>query len=388
VQIATAPEAIRTTKVGVAEADLVLACDPIVAAHANTLSVMHAGRSHVVLNVHQTPTAALVKDRDWSFPGGQCDQVLLEQVGSERLRRLDAARLAEQCLGDALYANPVMLGYAWQMGWLPLQWSSLRKAIELNGVQVERNLQALTCGRWAAHDPTHVATILMPAQPIQWLGRPPAAPDRAAESLEALVSRRANYLADYQNQAYAQRYRDWIERIRAAEQGVGGDRLAREVAIQLFRLMAVKDEYEVARLLTAPGFCKDVAAQFEGPWCMAYHLAPPRWWGGAPTTERPNKHRFGPWMGWVMRGMAMVKAVRNTWLDPFKHSADRKEDRAILAEFETRLAAALPGLNASTVDQLVAMVRLADGIRGYGAVRLAAIRAVRVRWQQEFSAGA
>ena len=165
VQIADRPEAIFTTKVGTAEADLVMGCDPIVTALPATLAVMRAGRTHVALNTHHTPTAAAMAQPDWHYPGAQCDHVLADAVGSDpdAIARLDTVTLAEKLLGDAIYANPMMLGFAWQKGWVPLSLQALTRAIELNAVQVERNLQAFTWGRHAAHDPARMARLLTPA---------------------------------------------------------------------------------------------------------------------------------------------------------------------------------------------------------------------------------
>lgn len=177
-QIANRPEAIHTTKVGTAEADLVMACDPIVAALPATLGVMRHGRTRIALNTHHTPTAAVVASPDWHYPSGQCDHVLADAVGAEAIKRFDSVALAEKLLGDAIYANPMMLGFAWQMGWVPLSGQALRRAIELNGVQVARNLTAFEWGRQVAHDPVRVARLTTPAQPVQWV--PGAASRRGA----------------------------------------------------------------------------------------------------------------------------------------------------------------------------------------------------------------
>ncbi|NBD19929.1 indolepyruvate ferredoxin oxidoreductase family protein [Aquabacterium fontiphilum] len=390
IQIAEQPDAIRTTKVGVAEADLVLGCDPIVAAHGNTLAVMHASRTRVALNTHQTPTAALVKDRDWRFPSGECEQVLAEQVGRERIRRMDAARLAEQVLGDAIYANPMMLGFAWQMGWVPLALASIHKAIELNGVKVGQNLAAFTWGRWAAHDPVQVARLTVPAQPVQWAGRGPKPSGQGSgEELDAMVARRVAYLREYQDEAYAQHYADWVARVRQAEAPLGGERLTREVARNLFKLMAIKDEYEVARLLTAPSFREQVAVQFEGEWKMVFHFAPPAfsgalaWLTGRPSqvAGRPAKHRFGPWAQPLMRWLAKGRRIRGTWLDLLALTADRREDRAVWQEYEMLLTRLLPHLTRGNLALACRMAAVPDGIRGYGPVRHAAIASARAQWQ-------
>ena len=277
VQIADDPGAIYTNKVGMGEADLVIACDPIVAAHAITVAVMQNGRTHIALNTHHTPTAALMQDPDWQFPAGHCDHVLADAVGVAAVKRMDAVLLANRLVGDAIYANPLMLGYAWQMGWVPLNLSSLTRAIELNGVQVERNLLAFEWGRRAAFDPVMVARMSLPAQPVKWVARPFKI---GHEDLDTLVARRQAYLVDYQNAAYGERYRFVVERVRQAESKLGSTRLSEAVARNLFKLMAYKDEYEVARLLTSDAFKAQIAQQFEGDWKMVFHLAPPMLGGG------------------------------------------------------------------------------------------------------------
>ena len=238
VQIADRPEAIFCTKVGTAEADLVIAADPIVAAKKETLSVMRDGRTHVALNTHDAPTAAFVRDPDWQFPGDACESAIRNASGAAQVGRLDAERLATQLLGDAIYANPLLLGYAWQRGWVPLARESLRRAIELNGVQVANNQAAFEWGRRAAHDPAALKAMTATAQVIQFVRQP---------SLDELVKQRAEFLAAYQDEAYAADYRSFVEKVRAAEAPLGSTRLAEAVARYLFKLMAYKDEYEVAR---------------------------------------------------------------------------------------------------------------------------------------------
>jgi indolepyruvate ferredoxin oxidoreductase len=377
IQIAERQADIFTTKVGMAEADLVIGCDPIVTAHASTVSVMREGRTRIALNTHQTPTAALMHDASWQFPAGQCDQVLQGEVGAQAIKRLDAVALASRLLGDAIYANPLMLGYAWQMGWVPLHLASLQRAIELNGVQVARNLEAFEWGRRAAHDPVWVARMSLPAQPVQWQARPLR---YGKEDLDALVQRRMVYLAEYQNEDYAERYRALVGRVRQAEATLNSTRLTESVARQLFRLMAYKDEYEVARLLTSDAFRAQVEAQFEGDWRMVMHLAPPWMPGGHDAQQRPRKHDFGPIWQWAMRLLVPMRRLRGTWLDPMGYSQDRREDRAVLSEFEGLLETTMRKLNARTLDHACQLVELADRIKGYGPVRHANVEAVRSQW--------
>ena len=394
VQIADRPEAIFTTKVGTAEADLVMGCDPIVTALPATLAVMRAGRTHVALNTHHTPTAAAMSQRDWHYPGAQCDHVLADAVGSDpdAIARLDTVALAEKLLGDAIYANPMMLGFAWQKGWVPLSLQALTRAIELNAVQVARNLQAFAWGRHAAHDPARMARLLMPAQPVQWFPRAAGQGGQgtvdqdAAETLEAIVARRKAYLTDYQNAAYAARYEAWVTRVGDAEAaveavaGAGGQRLTRAVARQMFRLMAIKDEYEVARLLSSDAFRQQVAAQFEGDWRMVWHLAPPALGEGRPDA-RPSKRAFGPAWTPLLQGLAWARRVRNTWLDPLRFSRTRRDELDTLAEYEALLDDLLRHLGPQTLASACALAESAEAIKGFGSVRQANAAPVRQRWQ-------
>ncbi|MCH8180176.1 MAG: indolepyruvate ferredoxin oxidoreductase family protein [Proteobacteria bacterium] len=393
VQIADSREAIFTTKVGTAEADLVMGCDPIVTALPATLAVMHAGRTHVALNTHHTPTAAAMSQPDWHYPGAQCDHVLADAVGAQAIARIDTVALADKLLGDAIYANPMMLGFAWQKGWVPLSLQALTRAIELNAVQVERNLQAFAWGRHAAQDPGRVARLLQPAQPVRWLprrGAPRGEGNEATDTLDALVERRKAYLRDYQSLAYAARYEAWVTRVGEAEAVLGSQRMARAVAVQLFRLMAIKDEYEVARLLSSSAFRQQVGEQFEGDWHMVWHLAPPALGeghgeGGASSAQpgqRPAKRAFGPMWTPLLRGLAGVRRVRNTWLDPLRFSHTRRDERATLAEYEALLAHLLRHLTQETLPAACELAESAGAIRGFGVLRQAQAGPVRRRWAE------
>jgi len=393
VQIADHADTIFTTKVGMAEADLVIGSDPIVAALGPTLAVMRRGRTRLALNTHHTPTAELVAHADWRYPAGACDQVLGEAVGESAIQRLDAVDLAERLLGDAIYANPLMLGFAWQMGWVPLSLEALQRAIELNAVQVPRNLQAFEWGRQVAHDPLRVVRLSQPVQPVQWVGRQPAQrkPPGAAESsslgdLDELVRDRIARLTDYQDAAYARRYADWVDRVRQAEAPLNSTRLSRAVATQLHRLMAIKDEYEVARLLSSPAFREQIERQFEGEWRVVHHLAPPAFspalTRGAKGDWRPIKRAHGGLWGTVLKALGACRGVRNSWLDPLRWSATRRDELATLAEFEAVLAHLLADLDAAKLAQACELVEAAEAIKGFGPVRHASAAPVRQRWAQ------
>lgn len=384
VQIAERPEAIRTTKVDMAHADLVIACDPIVAAQRATLAVMREGRSFVALNTHGTPTAAFVTQRDWQFPAAGCDARLLAAVGEAGLGRLDADRLATRLLGDAIYTNPLLLGYAWQRGRVPLSHASLMRAIELNGVQVERNREAFEWGRRAAHDPAGLRAMVDTAQVIQLVRRPP---------LEALIEQRAEFLTNYQDPRWAGQYRAFVEHVRQAEAALnkatsGGSLaeaspskswpLTEAVARQLFRLMSYKDEYEVARLHTDAAFRRQLEEQFEGPVRLGWSLAPPML-PGQDAEGHPRKRHFGAWMGPLMGALARFRFLRGTAFDPFGHTAERRGERALIEGYRQDIQEVLTRLNADNRALAAEIARLPDAIRGYGHVKAKSMEGWRAR---------
>ncbi|HEX5737103.1 MAG TPA: indolepyruvate ferredoxin oxidoreductase family protein, partial [Hydrogenophaga sp.] len=290
-------DAIRTTRVSAASADLVIGCDPIVAAHKETWQRLRAGRSHVALNVSATPTAAFVKNPDWQNPAQACVDALLNNLGEAAVGVFDAETAASALMGDSIYTNPMMLGYAWQKGWVPLGFAALMRAIELNGVAVAQNKAAFEWGRRAAHDAKAVEALYSPssgAQVIQFKKR---------ETVDSLVQRRVEFLTGYQNAAYAASYQAFVQRVRERETPLGKSSLTEAVARNLFKLMAYKDEYEVARLHSDTTFHDRLASQFEGDFKLKVHLAPPLI---AKTNEKGElvKQKFGSYMFTVFRLMA------------------------------------------------------------------------------------
>jgi indolepyruvate ferredoxin oxidoreductase len=374
IQIANRPDAILTTKVGTAEADLVIGCDPIVTATKTTLAAMREGRTRVALNVHGTPTAAFVHDPNWQFPAGTCDTAIAQAVGEANVGRLDAEQLAVRLLGDSIYTNPMMLGYAWQKGWIPLTHAALMRAIELNGVQIENNKAAFEWGRRAAHDLAAVMALAQPqGQVVQFIRR-------NATNLDEIVERRVDFLIGYQNAAYAKQYQAFVERVRTAEARLGSTRLTETVARYLFKLMAYKDEYEVARLHTDRTFLDKIAQQFEGEYRLRYHLAPPLL---AKRNERGElvKQSFGPWMLKAFGLLARLKGLRGTPFDPFGHTEERKMERALIGRYKDTIEELLAGLNAGNLALAVEIARLPEQIRGYGHVKERHIKTVLPRWE-------
>jgi indolepyruvate ferredoxin oxidoreductase len=380
IQIADRPDAIHTTKVDTAKADLVIGCDPIVAASKYTLAAMQSGRTYVALNTHGTPTAAFVSNPDWQFPGGNCEAAVVAAVGKDNVGAFDADRAATQLLGDSIYTNPLMLGYAWQQGRIPVSRAALVRAIELNGVQVDNNKAAFEWGRRCAHDLASVQALYQAAQVIDFVRKP---------SLAEVVARRVEFLSAYQNAAYAQGYQAFVERVRAAEAPLGKTVLTDAVARSLFKLMAYKDEYEVARLHTATGFAEKVGAMFEGDYKLVHHLAPPLL---SRTNDKGElvKRPFGPWVRSAFGVLAKLKGLRGTALDVFGYTEERRTERALIAEYRSTVERLVGALDAGNHSLAVEIARLPEQIKGFGHVKARHLAAVRPKWtalMQQWSTG-
>ncbi|WP_066159285.1 indolepyruvate ferredoxin oxidoreductase family protein [Hydrogenophaga pseudoflava] len=375
VLIGASQDHIRTTRVGTASADLVIGCDPLVAAGKETLQRLRAGRSHVALNTSATPTAAFVKNPQWQNPAQACVDSLVAALGEAAVGRFDAEAAATRLMGDSIYTNPMMLGYAWQKGWVPLGLESLMRAIELNAVQVEKNKQAFDWGRRAAHDPQAMAALLAPATPAQVIQF------KKRDTVEELVARRVDFLTAYQNAAYAQTYQDFVEKVRQAESRLGKTSLTEAVARYLFKLMAYKDEYEVARLHTDPAFRAQIAEQFEGDYRLQLHLAPPLF---AKTNDKGEliKQTYGPWMLKAMSVLARFKGLRGTALDVFGRTEERRTERELIVQYRADIEGLLAGLNADSHALVLEVARLPEQIRGFGHVKARHLAAVQTRREQ------
>ena len=361
---------IRTTRVGMAAADLVIGCDPIVSAGKETVLRMREGRTHVALNSHSTPTAAFVKNSEWANPSDACVGEIAKAVGAEAVGAFNADVAATKLMGDSIYTNPMMLGYAWQKGWIPLGRESLMRAIELNAVAVDNNKAAFEWGRRAANDWASVEKLLAPAQVIEFKKR---------ETLESLVARRAEFLADYQNAAYANAYREFVEKVRLAEAPLGRTTLAETVARSLFKLMAYKDEYEVARLHTETGFHERIAAMFEGDYKLNYHLAPPL---TAKRNEKGElqKRKFGPAMHTAFRFLSKLKGLRGTSFDIFGRTEERRTERALIGEYRRSIEQVLAKLADNNHGLALEIARIPEQIKGFGHVKERNLAAARLQW--------
>ena len=369
--IGASQDAIRTTRVGTAAADLILAADPLVAINPETLARMREGRTHVALNSHSTPTAAFVRNANWQNPQDDCANQIARIVGAGALGSFDADAAATSLMGDSLYASPMLLGFAWQKGWLPLAHESLMRAIELNDVAIENNKTAFEWGRRAAHDLASVQARVSPGQVIEFKKR---------ETVDTLVQRRVAFLTDYQNAAYADQYRAFVAKVQLAESSaVGKTALTETVARHLFKLMAYKDEYEVARLHTDRSFLDRVNGMFEGDFKLNYHLAPP-------LIARKNskgelqKQKFGPAMLTGFRLLAKLKGLRGTAFDVFGRTEERQTERALIGEYRASIEEVIASLNAGNHATALEIASLPEQIRGYGHVKDRNLVAVRTRW--------
>jgi indolepyruvate ferredoxin oxidoreductase len=377
IQIAAGAGPLYATRVAMGEADLLLGCDMIVSTGTEVLGKFQRGRTRALLNTAESPTADFVRNRDWRFPAAGLQQQVRDAVGADAdCALLDAQSIAGRVLGDALYANPLMLGAAWQKGWIPLRYDSLLRAIELNGVAVERNQRAFEWGRAAAHDPAGVLRLLDGAgAAAPGNGQPQDAP----ATLERLVATRADFLIGYQGPALAKRYRALVERVAGAERACApaSTALAEAVARNYFKLLAVKDEYEVARLHRDPQMRARIGASFTGRYRIHYHLAPPWLAPRDRTTGHARKLRLGAWMGGVFAVLARLKFLRASALDPFGHTPERRTERALLRQYEELIDEVLARLSASNLALAVRLADFPEEIRGFGHVKLASVERVR-----------
>ncbi len=372
VLIANDPAQIHTTRVAMAEAELVLGCDPIVAADRETLARVRRDRTFIAVNTHGAPTAALVHQPQWQFPQAACHQALEQAAGAGRIHGFDADALARRVLGDSIYANPMMLGFAWQKGWIPLRRESLLRAIELNDVAVQQNKDAFAWGRHAAAHPDALSALGATEQVIEFARRP---------GLEQLLRSRVEFLTRYQNAAYARDYEQVVARVAQAESALGSTRLAEAVARTLFKLMAYKDEYEVARLHADPAFAASLREQFEGDFRLRYHLAPPLLARPGPD-GRPRKIEFGPWLGGVLRLLRHGKVLRGTWLDPFGRSAERRMERELIGRYRDTVGVLLAHLRADNLDAALRLAELPGRIGGFGPVKQRSVEQVLPQWER------
>jgi indolepyruvate ferredoxin oxidoreductase len=374
VQIAHTQKMLAATRIAMGEADVLLGCDLIVSTTNEALSKIQSGRSKAVLNTAESPTADFVHNPRWQFGGSSLAQQIRETLGSDAdCATIDAGALASALMGDAIYTNPFVLGYAWQRGWIPLAYETLVRAIEINGVAVEANKKAFEWGRYAAHDADAVRRVAFPDNVIEM--------KRFSSTLEEIVAKRSEFLSGYQNARYAGRYSALVERVRKVESDrLQSTALTEAVARNYFKLLAYKDEYEVARLHADPAFRARISAQFEGDYKLAFHLAPPLLARPDPATGRIRKMKFGQWMLPVFSVLSRLKFLRASALDPFGYTAERKMERQLIADYEALVDEILSRLTGDNHALAVELASLPDEMRGFGHIKDANVAKAREKW--------
>jgi indolepyruvate ferredoxin oxidoreductase len=427
IRIARTPADIHAVRIAAGEADLVLGCDMVVVNDYWALSKVRAGRTQVVLNTYEAMPGSFTTRPDMQFPAADIVAGIRVALGGESPLLLDATQLATALLGDAIASNLFILGYAWQQGLVPLSFDALMRAIELNGAAVAMNQQAFAWGRLAAVDPHavqqaaglvrngHTSAETTPGPlhalpPGEWestewgattaprnssderelRGLPGHAGDdvaflplddaRLSRSLDEMITRRAAFLVDYQDQAYADRYRRLVDRVRKGEQDTlgGSTALTETVARYLFKLMAYKDEYEVARLYTSGDFQRRLQQQFEGEYQLRFHLAPPLF-AKKDAQGRLIKKEYGPWMLKAFGVLAKLKFLRGGRLDPFGRTAERVGERRLITDYETTVQLLLDGLDDHRLALAVEIASIPEHIRGYGHVKEAHLEKAKAR---------
>jgi indolepyruvate ferredoxin oxidoreductase len=361
VRIASSPDEIHSVRVGTGAADLVLGCDFVVASGTEALSKMNDKSTKVLVNATVSPTADFVKNPDWQLPGTDLQADIVEAAGARNVDFVPAGKLATALMGDAIATNMVMLGYAFQKGWVPLAEESLSRAIELNGVAVEFNRKAFLWGRRAATDLARVERLATPADVIP-------ISQAYSRDLDELIARRVEFLTGYQDAAYAARYRAPVERVRTAESKLG-TALTEAVARYGFKLMAYKDEYEVARLHSDPAFLRRIEGMFEGDYKLKFHLAPPIFNKPDPITGEARKSEFGPWMRIAFRILAKLRFLRGSALDVFGHTEERRIERKLIVDYEATVGEILERLSRENHALAVEIASIPEHIRGYGHVK-------------------
>ena len=363
VRIGATPFDIKAIRVPAGGADVVLACDMVVAGSAKCLAAIDRERTQVFVNSHETYPGEFTHDADFTLPTDRLIKAIAGRAGAGRCRVIEATRTATALLGDSIATNLFMLGLAYQAGAIPLSGAAIERAIELNGVGVATNKTAFAWGRRAAIEPEAVLATAERAS-----GRPPPPP---ALGLDGTIARRVDFLTAYRGLAYGKRYGDAVRRMREIESTAAPGRtgLAEAVAQNLFRLMAIKDEYEVARLFADGSFERRLRIDYVEWDRIEFHLAPPLFARRDPETGRPLKARYGPGMLRLMRILAGLKGIRGTILDPFRYSADRRLERRLLADYEAALAAIAEKLTPDNHSLAVAYARYPEKIRGFGHVK-------------------
>jgi indolepyruvate ferredoxin oxidoreductase len=361
VRLAARQDDIHAARLSSGAADLILGCDSLVTAGELSLSTVAQGRTRLLVNDHQAITGQFALDPDLDFPSDDIGMRIRAEAGEGNATFLNATRLATGLLGDAIASNLLMLGHAYQQGLIPVSSEGIERAIEMNGVAVEMNKAAFAWGRRAAIDLDAVAALAGAGRRL----------DEPAATLDEVIDLRAAELVAYQSRRYAKRYRALIDRVRQAEAGRTPEReeLTLAVARNLYKLMAYKDEYEVARLFTDGRFEAALARQFEGDYSLSFHMAPPILAKPDAETGIPGKRDFGPRMLGTLRWLVRLRSLRGSFLDPFGRTEERRAERRLIVDYEATMEELLSGLGRDNHRLAVRIAEVPQQISGYGPLK-------------------
>ncbi len=363
-RIGKSPEDIHSPRIASQGADLVIGGDLVVTGGHKSLSVIKSGHTKLVINSYEMITGDFTKNADMLFPSLKIKQAIQQTAGTDNTEFLDASRLATALIGDTIATNMFMLGFAFQRGLIPLERSSIEQAIEINGMSVESNKQSFLWGRRTAHDGKRVWEMTASIAEGFLLEEPP-------EGLDELIQHRADVLTAYQNKAYAKHYLQLVERVRTIETDrlPGSLSLTEAVARYYFKLLAYKDEYEVARLYTNGDFLKKIRGRFEGNFRLKLHLAPPLFSHRDSHTGEPIKSTFSSWIFPVLKMLSRFKFLRGTAFDLFGKTKERRMERQLIKEYEQTIKELLLGLTKKNHNIALEIAKIPEQIRGYDMVK-------------------
>lgn len=368
IRLSAHADQLHSYRLAKAEADVVLGCDLIVTAGAEAVDKMSRVRTRVVVNTDISPTREFARNADWNADG-QAMQTRIGQAAAQ-LDALPVTTLATTLLGDPIAANMFVLGYAWQKGWIGVAREAIERAITLNGTAVDFNLRSFGWGRVAAHEPARVQSLAQPASVVQLM-------PRKLHKLDDIIANRSAALTTYQNAAYAGRYQALVERVARRERLISSsDKLAKVVARYYYKLLAYKDEYEVARLYAAPAFRNELERNFEGDYKLHFHLGAGPFARRIPGSDVPRKREVGPWIFPVFKMLAKLRFLRGSIADPFRWTEERRIAQEQLAQYEADIERLLSGLDTTNLDIAVDIASLPERLRGYGHVRTASAEKV------------
>jgi indolepyruvate ferredoxin oxidoreductase len=350
-------------RLGSGGAKLVLGCDLVVSASQKTMDTTREG-TRMVVNKHQQMTGEFTRNANIQFPGQSLKRTITKGVSEGNAEFVDATRIATALMGDSIATNLFMLGYAFQKGLVPVSSEAINKAIELNGAAVKMNQAAFLWGRRAAVDLAAIERLIAPKAEV-------APTTEISQTLEETVARRVEFLAGYQNAAYAEKYRILVERVKQAEssrtKGLAG--LSEAVARYYFKLLAYKDEYEVARLYADSAFMRKIRSQFEGDYKLHFHLAPPLLAKRDPGTGELRKAEYGTWVFTAFKLLAKLRGLRGTAFDIFGYAQERRMERQLIGEYEATIEELIGKLSGDNHALAVQIASIPEDIRGYGHVK-------------------